>query len=195
MSEDRRDFYRIDDEVALDYQLIDESEEALLVERIQAEFSDRFTASSDFEATSRQMAHVLHKAQIDSPDLARCIQMIDQKLNTLAQLLASEDMSLHGKPLHKVNISAGGLMFRTMEEVPVNRAIELRFVLFPTHSAVLTLSRVIHCERDDDSDALFPWQVAVEYEQLRESDRELLVRHIMSKQTTNLRAEREGAEE
>ena len=63
-------------------------------------------------------------------------------------------------------------------------------VLFPSMIGILTISRVIHCERMDDGNSQFPWQVAVEYEHLRETDRELLVRHIMAKETEQLRAQR-----
>ena len=61
-------------------------------------------------------------------------------------------------------------------------------VLFPALVGIVTISRVVSCSRMEDDNTRFPWQVAVEYEHLRETDRELLVRHIMSKETEQLRA-------
>ena len=71
---ERREYFRIDDEIALDYRLIKQAEVESLVERIHARFPDRFTVGSTFAATSRQMAQAMHKAQAQSPDLARCLQ-------------------------------------------------------------------------------------------------------------------------
>jgi len=81
MNDERREFFRIDDEVALDYRLIDSSEVDQLLEKIQSQMVDRFTAASSFTATTRQMANVIHKIQTESPELARCLQAIDQKLS------------------------------------------------------------------------------------------------------------------
>ncbi len=190
MSDERREYFRIDDEIALDYRLTDEDEIDALSERIHARFPDRFTVASSFSATSRQMAQALHKVQSQSPELVRCLQSIDQKLNMLAQLFVSEEMHLDQQPTREVNLSAGGLAFRSQHEIRTGSLLEMRMVLFPSLVGILTLSRVIHCARINDGNVQFPWQVAVNFEQLRESDRELLVRHVMAKQTRQLREER-----
>lgn len=70
---ERREYFRIDDEIAFDYRLIGAHELDQLLDRIQSRLPDRFTASSGFVATSRQMAHAMHKVQADSPELARCL--------------------------------------------------------------------------------------------------------------------------
>jgi hypothetical protein len=190
MSEERREYFRIDDEVVLDYRVVNESEVEALVERIQARVPDRFTAASSFAATSRQMAQVMHKVQNQSPELARCLQAIDQKLNLLAQLFVTEEIHIEDQPTQEVNLSAGGVAFRSQQEIKTGSLLELRMVLFPSLIGILNVSRVIHCERLSDGNTQFPWQIAVSYEHLRESDRELLVRHIMTKETQRLRTER-----
>jgi len=190
MSDERREYFRIDDEVALDYRPIDEADIDALSDRIHARFPDRFTVASSFTATSRQMTQALHKVQNQSPELVRCLQAIDQKLNMLAQLFVSEEMHLDQQPTREVNLSAGGLAFRSQHEIRTGSLLEMRIVLFPSLIGILTLSRVIHCEPISDTNVDFPWQVAVNFEQLRERDRELLVRHVMAKQTRQLRAER-----
>ena len=190
MSEERREYFRIDDEVALDYRLISPGEAELLREKIKSRVVDRFTVASSFTATSRQMTHVIHKVQNQSPELARCLQAIDQKLNMIAQLFVSEEMDLHEQSTREVNLSAGGISFRSQQKIRIDSLLELRMVLFPSLVGILTVSRVIQCERVNDGNLKFPWQIAVVYEHLRETDRELLVRHIMSKETQQLRSRR-----
>ena len=190
MSEERREYFRIDDEVALDYRLISPSEAELLREKIKSRVVDRFTVASSFTATSRQMTHVIHKVQNQSPELARCLQAIDQKLNMIAQLFVSEEMDLHQQSTREVNLSAGGISFRSQQKIRIDSLLELRMVLFPSLVGILTVSRAVQCERVNDANLKFPWQISVVYEHLRESDRELLVRHIMSKETQQLRSRR-----
>jgi len=190
MSDERREYFRIADEIALDYRLISDDEVDRLVERIKSRQVDRFTAASSFAATTRQMTHVMHKVQSESAELARCLQAIDQKLNMVAQLFVTEEMELNEQPTREVNLSAGGVAFRAQHEIGMDSLLELRMVLFPSLVGILTVSRVIHCARANDDDRQFPWQIAVVYEHLRESDREHLVRHIMAKETEQLRGER-----
>ncbi|VAW80767.1 hypothetical protein MNBD_GAMMA15-155 [hydrothermal vent metagenome] len=190
MSDDRREYFRIDDEVALDYRLISDSEVDQLLGRIQSSLVDRFTAASSFAATTRQMKTVIHKVQTDTPELARCLQAIDQKLNMIAQLFVSEEIRENKQDTREVNLSAGGVAFCAQHEIPVGSLLELRMVLFPSLVGILTVSRVIHCERAKEGNAQFPWQIAVEYDHLKETDRELLVRHIMARETEQLRGHR-----
>jgi hypothetical protein len=188
MTDERRDYFRINDEIALDYRPVSDAEADQLVERMGSHLVDRFTAASSFTATSKQMAHIIHKVQAESPELARCLQAIDHKLNMIAQLFVSEEMGLEERPSREVTLSAGGVAFYAQEAIEVGSLLELRMVLFPTLVGILTISRVISCKREGGGDSRFPWQVAVEYEHLREADRELLVRHIMVKETEQLRA-------
>jgi hypothetical protein len=188
MNDERREYFRIEDEIALDYRPVSEDEADRLAERMRARMVDRFTAASSFAATSRQMAHAIHKVQGESPELARCLQALDNKLNMIAQLFVSEEMQIDDQPTREVTLSAGGLSFRAQHEIGVDSRLELRMVLFPSLVGILTISRVVCCERMQDSNKAFPWRIGVEYEHLRETDRELLVRHIMAKETEQLRA-------
>ncbi len=190
MNDERREYFRIEDEIALDYRLISDAEVDRLLEKIQSRQVDRFTAASSFAATTRQMTHAIHKVQSESPELARCLQAVDQKLNMIAQLFVSEEMELNEQPTREVNLSAGGVAFHARHEIGLDSLLELRMVLFPSLVGILTVSRVIHCERVSNGNRHFPWQVAVVYEHLRESDREHLVRHIMARETEQLRGER-----
>jgi len=186
--DDRREYFRIDDEIALDYREVNDDEADQLLERIQSRLVDRFTAASSFAATSRQMAHVIHKVQMQTPELARCLQAIDQKLNMITQLFVSEEMDTDKQSTREVSLSAGGVAFRAQHALEVGSLLELRMVLFPALVGIVTISRVVTCSRLEDGNNRFPWQIAVAYEHLREADRELLVRHIMAKETEQLRA-------
>ena len=58
MSDERREYFRIADEIALDYRPLKDEEVDGLLERMRSRLVDRFTAASSFAATTRQMAHL-----------------------------------------------------------------------------------------------------------------------------------------
>ncbi len=194
MSDERREYFRIEDEVTLEYRVITESEMECVLFRIKDEVPDRFTAAASFASTSRQLNHLLNNLSVKSPDLSMCLQMLDKKLNLLAQLLVAESINIDGEGMREVSLSAGGLAFNTERELRVGDLVETRLVLFPSLTGILTVSRVVCCERRGDVEVGMPWRVAVEYQYIREPDRDLLVKHILTRQAEMLRARRDSAD-
>lgn len=195
MNKERREYFRITDEVMLDYHSVNEAELESLQAVIESPIPDRFTTASSFAASSRQIAHAFHSVQNESPEVARCLQALDQKLNTLAQLFVAEEIGFNERSAQDVSLSAGGLAFRSQHPINQGDLLETRLVLLPSLMGILMVSRVVHCERVNDGNLQYPWQIAVSYEIMRESDRELLVRHVMAKETELLRSQRQDSGE
>jgi c-di-GMP-binding flagellar brake protein YcgR len=192
MNDDRREYFRVEDQVTLEYRVITEAEMEGVLLRIRDEVPDRFTAAASFAGTSRQMKHLLQNLTGESPDLALCLQALDKKINLLAQLLVAETINQQGTSLREVSLSAGGLAFNAERELRVGELLETRLVLFPSLTGILTVAQVVSSERRGDVNGGMPWRVAVEYRYIREADRDLLVKHLFSRQTEMLRARREG---
>jgi hypothetical protein len=192
MNDERREYFRIRDQVTLDYRVITAAEMEYMLLRIRDEVPDRFTAAASFASTSRQMKHLLQNLAGSSPDLALCLQALDKKLNLLAQLLVTETMDGAGASVREVSLSAGGLAFNAEREHRYGELLETRLVLFPSLMGILAVAKVVSCERRGDVNGGMPWRMAVEFEYIRESDRDLLVKHLLTRQAEMLRARREG---
>lgn len=188
--DDRREYFRIDDQVLLKLLPIDESHVADIAERIHGRVPDRFTVAANFAVNSRAMARLLHGFSSSSPDAARYMKLMDQKLNQLARLFVIEEVESDDYPLLNINLSAGGLVVPAHQEFSKDQLLETRMVLYPSMTGILTISRVIYCERLATQPGDVPWQVAMEFVQIRESDRDLLCSHIMNRQTELLRSQR-----
>ena len=192
MSDERREYFRIKDQVTLEYRAITEMEMESVLLRIRDEVPDRFTVAASFAGTSWQMKHLLQNLDGQSPELAQCLQALDKKLNLLAQLLVAEAVNTQGPCLREVSLSAGGLAFNAERELKPGDHLETRLVLFPSLTGILAVAEVVSCERRGDVNGGMPWRVAVEYRHIRESDRDLLVKHLLTRQAEMLRARREG---
>ncbi|MFP5505359.1 MAG: PilZ domain-containing protein [Gammaproteobacteria bacterium] len=189
-AEERREYFRIDDRVLLNLRPITEAESAAVHERILERVADRFTVAANFAVNSRATARLLHGLSSSSPDAARYMKLLDQKLNQLARLFVLDEVERGDYPLLNVNLSAGGVVFPSRREFAAGDLLELRMVLYPDMVGILTVARVVYCERLAQQPGDFPWQAAVEYEHIRESDRDLLVSHIMARETELLRRQR-----
>jgi len=187
---ERREYFRIADQVLLKVRPIDASGVDAVVERITDRVPDRFTVAVNFAVNSRATARLLHGVAADSPDAARYMKALDAKLNHLARLFVLEEIAAGDFPQLDVTLSAGGVVFPSAREFAPGALLETRLVLYPNMIGILTVSLVTRCERDSAGPMDLPWQVAVEYQHIRESDRDLLVSHIMARETELLRRQR-----
>lgn len=192
MSRERREYFRINDQLLLDHRPLHDDEIEAFRELINGDLPHRFMTASSFAATSRQIAHSLYRIQSDLPDVARCLQAIDHKLNVLAQLFVAEDAGSSMQDARDVSLSAGGIAFRSAHQLRPGDLLEMKLVLLPNMLGILAAARVAYCERAGEDDPHFPWRVGVSFEIMREADRELLVRHVMSRETQQLREQRTG---
>lgn len=188
--DERREFCRIEDEVALRYRAVTEDDVAGLSRKMQEALPDRFTAAATFAATSQKMAGLLRTIQRDSYELASFLEAIDNKLNMLAQLFVTEELEIDDRPACRVNMSANGMAFHTDTRFETGQLLELRIVLFPSLTGILTIGRVVHCQSCADENEEYPYLVAVEFHNLREEDQDILVKHILTRQLDARRQQR-----
>lgn len=189
-SPERREYFRIPDEVLLKVRRLDADAVPAVVERITDRVPDRFTVAANFTLNSRAMARTLHGIAQETPDAARYMKHLDQKLNHLARLFVLEEVEQGDYPRLDVCLSAGGLVFPSAASYATDDLLEMRMVVYPQMIGVLTVARVVHCNPRDTAPDSRGWSVAVEYVHIRESDRDLLVSHIIGRETELLRKQR-----
>ena len=193
-SKERREYFRIDNEVIIDYEKIPAEQVELVRERLADRVPDGFTVAATFQTNSRTMNRMLQGFSASNPDLARYLKLMDQKLNHLARLFVMGEMEGQEHDRVQVNMSAGGMTFPSHTEFSEGDLLSLRFALMPEMMGILCVARVVYCERAAVGASDYPWQVAVEYDVIRETDRDLLCSHIMARETELRRLAREQQE-
>lgn len=187
--DDRRRYFRIDDQVALRHRVIAPAQLESAVARMQLGLPDRIGVASAFSSSSHQMRHTLERFRRDQPDLAGYLESLNEKLDLMIQLLAVTENDLPDQPTHRVQLSASGVSFSTDEPPKVDDILELTLLLFPAFTCVRLYGTVVTCTPADtgsDGDS----QVGVDFTHIRESDRELIIRHVVQRQSTLLREAR-----
>jgi len=192
---ERRRFFRIDDAVSLTYQGVPKEALPEYLERLEKNLEMEFTVMSDLAAVTQEMAGVLHKVEQAEPEVAKYLKALDRKIDTLGRAFLSQNSNLSDRHAHAVNISASGMAFQASEAFEPGSFLELRLVLMSSFTGILTIAKVIACDEIELTDKGDKYAIRVDFTHLRETDQEILIRHILRRQSEMLRQQRKAREE
>lgn len=181
-SEQGRTSFCIDDELYLDFQQVAADQLASDWNHDTANFCDGLIRLREL---SLQSSHILANIRKQHHDIAHYLALLDKKIDILAQLAGTIGLGREIKPNHRVNISAEGLRFEHSQPLPVESPLRLKLVLFPSHLCLQLQSRVVSCNRGQAG-----FRIGVAFERLGETEHEVLIRHLLEKQSAALRRER-----
>ena len=190
---ERRRYFRIKDEIVLFYKRLDNGE-------IPADRSFKEQAVDPFSLTAA-LSHLTEDTRVqlkllekNYPDVSAYLKILDRKINLIAQSVLLNDSAMEGQASKEVDLSASGLAFASENHIDVGSILELKMILPPSLVAVISYGKVVHCEfKADGDDVESGYTIGVDFLNLGEHDRELLIRHIVKRQMVQLRKRNESA--
>lgn len=194
---DRREFFRMDDSVRLEVCLVPEEELEARLNRLESGMAGDFTVMSSLAAISASMAANMRKIEAQQPEVAAYLKAIDHKLEVIGRAFLAKESGLVAERAVPVNISAGGMAMGVNEDYASGSILEIKMLLFPSFTGILLYGTVVGEVAVDEEEARetgFARQLRIEFTHIREQDRDLLIRHILRKQGSELRAQREQQE-
>ncbi|GAB1258467.1 PilZ domain-containing protein [Aurantivibrio plasticivorans] len=176
MTQERRRFFRITDTVGVAYRILEEGELP------NPEDIAPLLAAQDFS----KLQQLINSYGKKDPELAIILKLMNAKMTTLINELniearMTERMSQH---LQEVNISACGMGFHTDEQISVGQVLALDMVLYPSDQHVHCFGELVASEPALDGRGFY---TRVNFTGLDEYDRELLIQHIVQRQSLLLR--------
>lgn len=190
-ADDRRNFFRVDDTIRLSLARVPEDEFEERVERLDHDRAGNFTVMSSLAAITAQMTIGLRRIENRDPDLAAYLRAIDQKIEVIGRAFIAEESDEIAKHAVPVNLSAGGMCVGSHEAFAPGSHVEIRMLLFPSFTGLMIYGTVIDsaAPKVDDGQEVqrFEQLVRVEFTHIREQDRELLIRHLLRRQSDQLR--------
>ena len=186
MTKERRRFFRIDDTVGLKTEVV---EPGTVEERLDQFWNDKndFSIRNDLNFKLDQHLADLKKISLKMPELGRYLAFLQEQLDILTEKVLNDEDTF-AEDEKPVNLSAQGISFETSEPVAVGEIVELHIKLIPTHQKIIIFSTVISCTRTGKDKT--EYTIALDFEHIHESDRELLVKHVHGKQLNALGATR-----
>ncbi|HSC83301.1 MAG TPA: PilZ domain-containing protein [Pseudomonas sp.] len=183
-ADDRREYYRIEDSIALDFSLLS-GPEAQDTDALQ-DPSPLFNLLSDLHLMDFESQHLLRHISERDRTLANYLKVMNKRIDLLGQALAQNLLRDIGTP-RQVSLSEGGLSFNNTQPIALGSHLALKMVLMPQALGLLLRGRVVHCQERADGQ----FEIGTEFEALTDAQRQLLARHILQKQALERRQARE----
>lgn len=183
LSDERREWVRIDDRVLLEYRLLTDPPEGPILGLPPASYEAITTAiakpTSDLLLRSGE--------QLAESPLLPWIKKVDWLLEVMMKTLAK--MHPDGIAIAQVTdvtLSGGGIGFFTPRKFAVDDMLRVKMIL-PPFTAIHATARVIRSVPSKDG---MQYDIATEYTDLSPDDQDHLIRHIIQMQAERLRGRR-----
>lgn len=180
---ERRQFCRVDDGVILRYQIVSDRVIPADIEQLDADLPSRFTLTSTLAAATQQMEPLLNKIECQSLEIADYLRLLDRKLQLVGRAFLMQEINIHDEPTCRVNLSGGGIGFHAETPIPVGTLLEIELVLLPSYTGIRAYGKVAHVRYEPAVVSARPYWLGVEFYQIREKDRDLIVGHVLTKQS------------
>ncbi len=182
--QERRRYFRINDEVAVSFTLIND------------EYGGDCTKNSDVDSMDlnqefyvsleMQLRHVMVDLRASQPKMAQAIDLINQKVN----LLRSDEMTMEFNPVIKTaSISACGIAFTWSESFAISQELMLNLYLQPRHELIRTTAHVAAINENNHAPTkqAEPYVIHLDFDDIHSAYQELLIQHIVQRQGSQLR--------
>ena len=188
--DDRRGSFRIDDAVRLKVTEIDDAEWQQRVKLGATSSSGIQSIRGEVEDVSYRLQRKMIEVKRVSKTVAEALDLVSRKLDIVVEHLVnlqSDRADLEQQPLRTCELGANGIRYPSRRQFRVGQKLHLRLMLETDGLYMEALGIVTRCDRADDTDE---FMVAVEFADVRESDADALIRHLLSRQSETIRARR-----
>lgn len=179
--DERRRFFRIDDEIAVHFTPLSDEYGGEDVEYETMDVNQEYHMSLEVQIRQAMVA-----ARASSPKIAQVLDLLNQKINLLR---ASEHLENSEPVLKKANISACGVSFAWSDAMEVGQQIMLNLYLQPRHELIRTPAHIAGVEENPDEETRQqePYILRIDFDDIHHSLQEVLIQHVVQRQAYHLR--------
>jgi PilZ domain len=186
---DRREFFRINDTVIVNYKVIEKDDLDDVMHRIaQGTDDDAGNEKAQLRAIQNAFSHLVDQINHHDRDIARALRMLDDKINLVSQSIQRYLNPVNPDDLTEANLSGGGIAFMVADPITVRGHVELHIQLLPTANTVHALATVVSCEKVLTAPPEKPYHLRMAFTHMDEQDRNQLVKHTLNRQAEMLRS-------
>ncbi len=180
---ERREYFRIKNWLILNYEVIDSIENAPEVSDLMREESPRITLLQELSRLEQENQSYLSSLKEKQSQLGNYLLNMNKKFELLTRFVI-QSLSDNPQDLTQVDLSGGGIRFKTHTQHKIDEVIKIELVLVPECVGIIAYGRVVDCHAIENSDE---HEMALVFVKLRESDRDAIVRHVFKIQSNQLR--------
>ncbi len=188
--DDRRRYFRINDKVSLKYRVVQGIDVETEIKRTEHEQNNLAEIKNAFNCIEAKIMSKMARIEEVSPLVAEILGLYDKKLSLIESMIMHHDDQENSiTETQQVNLSASGMSFES--NTPINEGVNLKMelILFPEYQFIPLYARVVDCKKKMD-DNLYRFNIAVDFVGICESDQEIIMQHVLSRQTASIKKER-----
>ena len=182
MEAERRRYYRIWENVALSCDSLGPDSESRLSDFWNNEHA--FSIRNNYNFQIEQHLADFNKIENRMPELARYLRVLEDQIDRITNTLIEDefDQSLDEK---ETSLSAQGIAFHDTLLPEPDSLVEVNLKLLPSGFRLVIIARVVKVDTGmDHKDG--PNKISLDFAHLHEADREILIKHIHTKQMESL---------
>jgi len=179
--EERRRFFRIDDAVNLYYRIVDE-QTVDAASKVTDDVLSNCSLVTALDVLNQESRLVLYRIEKNEPEIADYLKLIDSKISLLAQAVLQQNNDLSDSTLCNTNLSASGIAIDVDSEIKEGEFIEVKLFLSSCIAVIVLYGKVVYCKKNSGC-----YQIGIDYINLKDADREVLIKHIVKRQMHQIR--------
>jgi hypothetical protein len=184
--DERRRFFRIDDAINLYYKIVDE-QAVIAASKMSDDVLSNCSLVTALEMLDQESRLIMHRIEKNEPEIAEYLKTLDSKVSLLAQVVMRQGKDFSDGNMCNTNISASGLAIEIDHSIKVGEYLEIKLLLSSCIAVILVYGKVVYCKKNTEEGAAMPYQVGIDYVNLNDQDREILIKHIVKRQMQQIR--------
>lgn len=192
---DNRRSFRISEAVYLKYEVLTDLEFRGGLEHRKISLGQDDRAQALLVEVDALLGETMYMLNAESDQVGRCMTLLNDKINIVIQQLPGLQQSkaaLINCPPLNCDVGAYGMDFPADKELAVNTKLHLQFMLSSDNRFVETFCHVVRVTDPPygNNDKELPFGIAVEFVDMKQSLREVLIQHMFSRESETLRMRR-----
>ncbi|SHE23450.1 PilZ domain-containing protein [methanotrophic endosymbiont of Bathymodiolus puteoserpentis (Logatchev)] len=189
--DERRRFFRIDDEINLFYKKVD-SAAIRKYSEVSNELLSHCSLAATLDVLNQESQIIFNRIERNNPDIADYLKVMDSKINLIARTVLMDGTDLVNEQTRNVSLSASGVAFECEELISEGEFLEIKLLLTSSMAVIVSYGNVVYSRKNPDPKADMAYIVGVAFSEMKEQDKELLIKHVVKRQMQQIREHKEN---
>lgn len=172
---DRREYFRVEDQVILRYCSVPPEAIGNMPAERHFDNSEMFALLRELRQIDQEHNNVLRGLTEQNRELGAYLKSINRKIDLVANALATVSHGQQQQLAQRVSISEAGIAFSSDSNLASGQFLALELILLPSHTGLALYGEVVEIRNEKGF-------TVISFVRMRESDRQILARHIMQVQ-------------
>jgi len=192
--EHRRSF-RVSESVYIKYEVLSEDEFQDGLEHRKTRLGQSDSAQASLVDIEARLSEAMYRLNGESDQFGKCITLLNDKLNVVIEQLPGLRQSkaaLASSMPQTCDVGADGIVFASAEQLAPGTKLYIQLLLASDNRYIESFCRVVRKTSTPagNDEEKFPYGIAIEFQGMKQSQREMLIQHMFNRESETLRMRR-----